>query len=236
MRIRGSALAVAVVVGILGCDARPIDVTQAVEMETHTNTQIVGRHDALAFSVVETADRQLSVTFDFGDLVIKTELDNLRGIGSFDGNGPAFTERHQKAILALYRELPAIVPKDDQARTRVEDTLLRQTSYVATARVGEVLPAISATNNQSITYLSCSCSWQGLGNGYAQWAGVGDGCTGNGGNGCKGRCGVGCGWDNTYWSWGSGSYTQDCGRHDYGWAPWSDAFDDYSWGSYNCAF
>jgi hypothetical protein len=219
---------------LIACSGGPT--SEPLSVTAHTAQQISGSITkdgvTLRVGIVETNGSYVS-TFDFGDMILRTTVNTTDGTGRLEGNGIAVTDSHHQAVLALFNALPVVVPPEKSEQSPIETMLLRQVSFVASGKAGDVLPTEEVVNKHSITYLNCDCSWQDLGNGYWQWAGMYDWCTGNGGNGCKGRCGVGCGYDNQPY-YNAGTYSRDCGRHDYGWAPWSDAFDDYSWGSWNC--
>jgi hypothetical protein len=183
---------------------------------------------------VEVEPKVFDVTVDFGDPVMAYRIDWSRGTGDFMPTGPLDTS-HKQLLDQLVAELNEILPQDPADRWKIDDVVMRQTTLLQIAPVGEVLEPTTFRAQQGWVHISCSCFNQYVGAGYYRTAGRGCGCTGGSGNGCKGRCGQGCGVTSTPRCVGSTAYTQDCARHDYGLASFATASDDYSFASNNCS-
>ena len=223
---------------------------QGLTIEAHTTSELRGAFvvgtQRLDFAVIEVAPSVYEFT-ELGDgFVINTRLDKSLGEGSYDFGDAALSDDQVTLVESLNSALGPAVAEDFEL-TMIEDLLLRQTSYVASAPRNRAMPAFAFSMNQSVEYLSCYCSYQYIGdlNGVQRYelAGQGWSCDYNW-NGCQGRCGVGCGNDNNYlhinWShWeyhrGSGVYSKDCAMHDVTneWVDFTPAADDYFAGM-NC--
>lgn len=183
----------------------------------------------ISFHAAEVQNNVITVQFRLGDRSLDFELDFDDGFATFNAQLAKFNEADIATLGLLAAELETAFPGDHTTRTAAAQSLVQQAAFMAIAPANVSLRSIERLVTKSITCLaSCSCSNQYIGNGYWRQAGKSSSCTGGSGNGCKGRCGVGCG------SNGSGYYTHDCARHDYGLASWTAAFDDYSWG-WNCS-
>ncbi len=238
-----SSLMVTVVLAAAGCstepEAPPIEASRSFVVASHNETTLDVTLSAGGGSVrllaVETQPSVIDVTFDFGDPVIAYRIDRDRGRGDFMPSGAPLDALDLRLIDQLAAELDQLVPQDAAERWRVEDAVMRQTSLMQIAPMGERLEATTFTAQQGWTHISCSCFNQYIGGGYYRTAGRGCGCTGGSGNGCKGRCGQGCGITSTPKCVGSTAYTQDCARHDWGVGSWASASDDYSFAGNNCS-
>ena len=184
--------------------------------------------------VVELAPNVVEVTYDFGDPVIRFQLDYNQGVGNFLPDGSPLDAAQGQLIDPLLEGLSQQVPQDSEQRTRVEETAMRQTSFMQIVPLGEPLTAYQYVAERGWTHISCTCGQQNIG-GYTRQAGRGCGCTGGSGQGCKGRCGQGCGITSTPSCVGSTAYTQDCAKHDYGLGSFASASDDYSFAGNNCS-
>jgi hypothetical protein len=173
------------------------------------------------------------VTYDFGDPVIGFHIDYNQGVGKFMPSGSALDAAQGQLVAPLFEGISNAVAAQD-ARTRVEDTAVRQTSFMQIVPMGELLSPYQFVSARGWVHISCTCGNQNIG-GYYRQAGRGCGCTGGSGNGCKGRCGQGCGITSTPACVGTTAYTQDCAKHDYGLGSFSAASDDYSFAGNNCS-
>ncbi|SET80682.1 hypothetical protein [Stigmatella erecta] len=179
--------------------------------------------------VTESAPNIIEVTYDFGQPIIGFRIDYNQGVGRFMPNGP-LDAAQARLINGLAEGLEKVMPEQ---RTRIEDTAMRQTSFMQIVPVGEALTPYEYVAERGWTHISCTCGQQNIG-GYTRQAGRGCSCNG-GDNGCKGRCGQGCGITSTPQCVGSTAYTQDCAKHDYGLGSFAAASDDYSFASNNCS-
>jgi hypothetical protein len=186
-------------------------------------------------TVVEIAPKVVEVTYDFGDPVIGFRIDYNQGVGNFMPSGSPLDTAQSRLIDPLLAGLSKALPVDDAQRSRVEDTVMRQTSFMQIVPVGEVLTPYQYVSERGWISISCTCGTQYIGSGYYRVAGRGCGCTGGSGNGCKGRCGQGCGITSTPACVGTTAYTQDCAKHDYGLGTFTAASDDYSFAPNNCS-
>lgn len=174
----------------------------------------------------------VDVTYDFGDSVIAFHIDHNQGVGHFIPSGLPLDAAQAQLLGPLVEEITKMVPDED--RTRVEEAVMRQTSFMQIVPVGEVLTPYEYVSERGWVHLSCTCGTQNIGSGYYRQAGRGCGCNG-GDNGCKGRCGQGCGITSTPKCVGTTAYTQDCAKHDYGLGSFAAASDDYSFAGNNCS-
>ena len=174
----------------------------------------------------------VDVTYDFGDSIIAFHIDHNRGVGNFIPSGNPLDAAQAQLLAPLVEEISKVIP--DEERSRVEDAVTRQTSFMQIVPVGEVLTPYEYVSERGWTHLSCTCGTQNIGSGYYRQAGRGCGCNG-GDNGCKGRCGQGCGITSTPKCVGTTAYTQDCAKHDYGLGSFAAASDDYSFAGNNCS-
>lgn len=174
----------------------------------------------------------VDVTYDFGDSIIAFHIDHNRGVGNFIPSGSPLDAAQAQLLAPLVEEISKVIP--DEERSRVEDAVTRQTSFMQIVPVGEVLTPYEYVSERGWTHLSCTCGTQNIGSGYYRQAGRGCGCNG-GDNGCKGRCGQGCGITSTPKCVGTTAYTQDCAKHDYGLGSFAAASDDYSFAGNNCS-
>ncbi len=182
--------------------------------------------------VDEIAANVVDVTYDFGDSVIAFHIDHNQGVGHFIPSGLPLDAAQAQLLGPLVEEITKTVPDED--RTRVEEAVMRQTSFMQIVPVGEVLTPYEYVSERGWVHLSCTCGTQNIGSGYYRQAGRGCGCNG-GDNGCKGRCGQGCGITSTPKCVGTTAYTQDCAKHDYGLGSFAAASDDYSFAGNNCS-
>ena len=243
----GVALAFASVACVAPDEPAP---DQGLTITSHLPSELQGSFAAgdqrVEFSVIEVAPSVYDFSESFGELVITTHLDRTRGEGWYDFSNATLSDQQVAIVQSLNEALGKAVAEDYEL-TMIEDLLLRQTSYLASAPRNKQMPTFTFAMTQSVEYLSCYCSVQYIGdiNGVQQYApaGQGWGCDYNW-NGCQGRCGVGCGPDNTYlhinWShWeyhkGSGVYSKDCAMHDVTneFVDFTPAADDYFAGM-NC--
>jgi hypothetical protein len=185
--------------------------------------------DAVRVLVVESEPSIVDVTFDLGTSIHAFRLDYVDGLGDFTPDGEPLDAAQRVLLAELADELQQGLPADETARPLAQTVALRMTSFMAEAPVGELLASYRFVSVRGWTYIGCSCRNQYIGSGHYRVAGVGFGCTGGSGNGCKGRCGAGCN-SNGH----TGSYTQDCAKHDYGLGSWTSASDDFSFAGLNC--
>jgi hypothetical protein len=231
-------IGIGVVVFVVGCSAAPLPVAtqEGLRITTQDPSSLAGELGRIRFHAARSEAQRIDIRFELGDKVTTLHLDDARGEGDFDAGGEHLTPDDVAGLDQLGAALNDVLPSDPALRTRVEDAVVRATSHLSMAPVDTPLPPFHFVAEQGWVHLSCSCSRQYIGSGYYRTAGKGGGCTGGSGSGCKGRCGKGCGPDNLKWpwSWGSGVYTRDCAKHDYGLGSWQSAFDDYSFASPNC--
>jgi len=187
----------------------------------------------LRMLVSEVENNVVEVTYDFSDPIIAFRLDYNQGVGRFMPSGKPLDAAQRRLVDGLLEGISESVPQE--ARTRVEEAAMRQTSFMQIVPVGETLSSYEFVSERGWTHISCSCSNKHIGSGYYRTAGMGCGCTGGSGNGCKGRCGQGCGITSTPQCVGTTAYTQDCAKHDYGLGSFAAASDDYSFASNNCS-
>ncbi len=224
--------------GCTGQEPAPGPAGDGLSIAAHDQTELSGTYRGfgvdLAFQFVESESNVVDVTYDFGDQLIAFHLDYNEGTGDFDPNTGALREDQKSALEAFYEELqPELAASADQ-RPLVEDVAVRVTSLMHIVPAGEALEAGTFVSQRGWVHISCTCKTQYIGSGYYRQAGQSTSCTGGSGNACKGRCGVGCGSDNECSGYTTGTYTQDCAKHDYGLGSWWAASDDYSFSSYNC--
>ena len=179
----------------------------------------------VSFRAKELAPRTVEVTLRIDDTELMTHIDHASGEVVLEGSNAQLTALQIAAMAPLSAALEAKLPQED-ARTLVEDALLRNVTFIGVAPVGTALGQIKAVSENGWSYLPCYRRMSYIAPNAWRW-------TGNGGA-CEGRCGIGCGPDNRAGGWGSGKYTYDCARHDYGLGSWTAAFDDYTFANYNC--
>jgi len=232
-------LCVIAVVMAVGCSNGPaaVDEAEGFALLQHDLTTVEATYRSGGASVrmlaVETSANVVEVTYDFGDPVIGFRIDYNQGVGQFSPTGGALDAAQGQLINHLLEGISnAVAPQD--ARTRVEDVAVRQTSFMQIVPVGELLSPYQFVSARGWVHISCTCGSQNIG-GYYRQAGRGCGCTGGSGQGCKGRCGQGCGITSTPACVGTTAYTQDCAKHDYGLGSFSAASDDYSFAGNNCS-
>jgi hypothetical protein len=224
----------------MGCSSEPPAQalkTEGFELLQHDATTLEAAYHSGAASVRvlvdETAKDVVDVTYDFGDSVIAFHIDYNQGVGDFIPSGSPLDAAQAQLLGPLLQKISESIPEDEQ-RSRVENAVVRQTSFMQIVPVGEALTPYQYVSEQGWTHISCTCGSQNIG-GYTRQAGRGCGCTGGSGQGCKGRCGQGCGITSTPACVGSTAYTQDCAKHDYGLGSFSAASDDYSFAGNNCS-
>lgn len=224
----------------VGCTSAPAEQAQGAEgfaLIQHDATTLEATYRSGGASVHVLVDEieanVVDMTYDFGDSVIAFHIDHNRGVGNFIPSGSPLDAAEAQLLAPLVEELSKVMP--DEERTRVEDTVARQTSFLQIVPVGEVLTPYEYVSERGWTHISCGCGTQYIGSGYYRQAGMGCGCNGGSGNGCKGRCGQGCGITSTPKCVGSTAYTQDCAKHDYGLGTFAAASDDYSFAGNNCS-
>ncbi len=232
-------LSVIAMVLAVGCSNGPaaVDEAEGFALLQHDGTTVEATYRSGGASVrmlaVETSANVVEVTYDFGDPVIGFRIDYNQGVGQFSPTGSALDAAQGQLINHLLEGISnAVAPQD--ARTRVEDVAVRQTSFMQIVPVGELLSPYQFVSARGWVHISCTCGSQNIG-GYYRQAGRGCGCTGGSGQGCKGRCGQGCGITSTPACVGTTAYTQDCAKHDYGLGSFSAASDDYSFAGNNCS-
>lgn len=225
----------------LGCSNGPPEQVQEGEsfaLLQHDESTLEATYHSGAASVRvlvdETEANVVDVTYDFGDSVVAFHIDYSRGVGDFIPSGSPLDAAQAQLIAPLLAKISESIPADEQ-RTRVEETAVRQTSFMQIVPVGEALTPYQYVAERGWVHLSCTCSNQFIGSGFYRQAGRGCGCTGGSGQGCKGRCGQGCGITSTPACVGTAAYTQDCAKHDYGLGTFEAASDDYSFASNNCS-
>lgn len=223
----------------MGCTNAPAEQAQGAEgfaLLQHDGSTIEATYRSGGASVRVLVDEiqanVVDVTYDFGDSIIAFHIDHNQGVGNFIPSGNPLDAAQAQLLAPLVEEISKVIP--DEERTRVEDAVTRQTSFMQIVPVGEVLTPYEYVSERGWTHLSCSCGTQNIGSGYYRQAGMGCGCNG-GDNGCKGRCGQGCGITSTPKCVGTTAYTQDCAKHDYGLGTFAAASDDYSFASNNCS-
>jgi hypothetical protein len=196
---------------------------------TQTPTVLEGSYgDAQAtvsFRAIEVAPRRVEVTLRIDDTEVTTRVDHATGEVVLQGQDAQLTE-HQIAVMGpLSQVLGARLPGEDE-RSLVEDALVRNVLFIGVAPAATSLGEIKAVSENGWSYLPCARRRSYLA--PNTWR-----TTGRGGA-CEGRCGIGCGPDNRSGPWGTGKYTYDCARHDYGLGSWNAAFDDYTFAFPNC--
>jgi hypothetical protein len=237
--MRRLLLCAASLVMALGCSNGPAEQTEAegFALVRHDATTLEATYrsggESVRMLAVETSSNVVEVTYDFGKTVIGFHIDHNAGTGSFAPSGDALDAAQARLIDPLLQGIHDSVPAE--GRTRVEESAMRQTSFMQIVPVGEALSPYEFVSERGWTHISCTCGTQYIGSGYYRQAGRGCSCNGGGGNGCKGRCGQGCGITSTPSCVGSTAYTQDCAKHDYGLGSFSAASDDYSFASNNCS-
>jgi hypothetical protein len=226
----------------MGCSSQPPEQAQEGEsfaLLQHDESTLEATYHSGAASVRvlvdETETNVVDVTYDFGDSIVAFHIDYTKGVGDFIPSGSPLDAAQAQLIAPLLEGISDAVPQQDDKRTRVEETAVRQTSFMQIVPVGEVLTPYKYVAEQGWTHLSCTCGTQNIGSGYSRQAGRGCGCTGGSGQGCKGRCGQGCGITSTPNCVGTTAYTQDCAKHDYGLGSFAAASDDYSFAGNNCS-
>ncbi|MGK3991453.1 hypothetical protein WME99_50860 [Sorangium sp. So ce136] len=234
----GVTLAVSMV---MGCANEPLEQAPGEEgfaLIQHDARTLEATYRSGAASVRVLVDEAeagvVDVTYDFGDSLVAFHVDYNQGTGDFMPGGSPLDAAQAQLLDSLLEGLTKSVPPDGQ-RTRVEETSVRQTSFMQIVPVGEVLTPYHYVSERGWTHISCSCGSQYIGSGYYRQAGRGCGCNGGGGNGCKGRCGQGCGITSAPACVGTTAYTQDCAKHDYGLGTFQAASDDYTFASNNCS-
>jgi hypothetical protein len=223
----------------MGCASAPAEQAQGAEgfaLLQHDASTIEATYRSGGASVRVLVDEieanVVDVTYDFGGSIIAFHIDHNRGVGNFIPSGDPLDAAQAQLLAPLVEEISKVMP--DDARSRVEDAVTRQTSFMQIVPVGEVLTPYEYVSERGWTHLSCTCGTQNIGSGYYRQAGRGCGCNG-GDNGCKGRCGQGCGITSTPKCVGTTAYTQDCAKHDYGLGTFAAASDDYSFAGNNCS-
>lgn len=223
----------------MGCANAPPEQAQGAEgfaLLQHDASTLEATYRSAGASVRVLVDEiqanVVDVTYDFGDSVIAFHIDHNQGVGHFIPSGLPLDAAQAQLLGPLVEEITKTVPDED--RTRVEEAVMRQTSFMQIVPVGEVLTPYEYVSERGWVHLSCGCGTQHIGSGYYRQAGMGCGCNG-GDNGCKGRCGQGCGITSTPKCVGTTAYTQDCAKHDYGLGSFAAASDDYSFAGNNCS-
>jgi hypothetical protein len=223
----------------MGCTNAPAEQAQGAEgfaLLQHDASTIEATYRSGGASVRVLVDEieanVVDVTYDFGDSIIAFHIDHNRGVGNFIPSGNPLDAAQAQLLAPLVEEISKVMP--DEERSRVEDAVTRQTSFMQIVPVGEVLTPYEYVSERGWTHLSCTCGTQNIGSGYYRQAGRGCGCNG-GDNGCKGRCGQGCGITSTPKCVGTTAYTQDCAKHDYGLGTFAAASDDYTFAGNNCS-
>jgi hypothetical protein len=225
----------------LGCSNGPSQQAEAegFTLVQHDGTTLEATYrsggESVRMLAVETSSNVVEVTYDFGKTVIGFHIDYAQGTGSFAPSGEPLDAAQARLIDPLLSGINDSVPAESSQRTRVEESAMRQTSFMQIVPVGEALSPHEFVSERGWTHISCTCGNQYIGSGYYRQAGRGCGCTGGSGQGCKGRCGQGCGITSTPSCVGTTAYTQDCAKHDYGLGSFSAASDDYSFASNNCS-
>ncbi|WP_394821897.1 hypothetical protein [Pendulispora albinea] len=221
-----------------GSSAEPDPATKAtgLTLETLTATAVEGTFEdgaaPLRFKSVERAPRQADVTVVAGQTELTMRLDYDRGEGEFDAKSGQLNQAQVGAMLRLMTALAGAVPSEDTTATKALGSTL---NFYSVARPDEALPTFKFVAENGWAYIQCRCHFQDA-EGYHNWMGVGESCGTSASPHCPGRCGVGCGPDNLgpLGRWGSGKYTADCAKHDYGVGSWAAASDDYIFASANC--
>jgi hypothetical protein len=238
MRNLTTATAAAPLLFMLACmsDATPTP----APVETSPDGLTIARHDTervegtyvlgasrVSFVANMIQEERADVLLTIGSKSVHVDIDYKSGFATHDANGAIFTAHDvallETAAIALEEYMPT-----RPARTRVEDAVTQQLSFMAIAPTFIPLDKFDIAQDRSIVCIRCACQNQYIGSGYYRQAGQGWGCTGGSGNGCKGHCGASCS-SNL-----SGNYTQDCAKHDYGLGSWAAASDDYSFGGCWC--
>ncbi len=197
---------------------------------TSIDLKLTSGGESVHFTAVQTADRVVDVTYDFGSPIVAFHIDYVQGKGEFMPAGGALDAAQSRLMGILLDQFQKTLPVEDDARSLVESASLRQTMLMQIVPVGEALQSFGFVQERGWTYISCTCSYQNDGHGNYEHGGKGCSCTGGSGNGCKGRCGAGCMQDGA----SINAYTQDCLCHDYGLCSWTTASDDFSFAASNC--
>ncbi|WP_394834621.1 hypothetical protein LVJ94_49810 [Pendulispora rubella] len=215
-------------------DAPPANDAKPVTITAHTPTLIEGTFvdssTSLSFKSVEYETKKVEVTIRAGETNLVVHIDYAQGEGDFDANSGQLDQAQINAMPRLLEGLAAAIP--DYGPVSLEG-LARTVNFLSVAPSSTPLPAFKSVAENGWAYLSCGCRWQDA-HGYHNWMGKGESCGSSASPHCPGRCGVGCGPDNLWFAWGSGTYTADCARHDYGVGSWGSAFDDYTFAPHNC--
>ena len=226
-----------VLVGTFGACTQQMttsDGSEGLTVNQHNQSMVDLTYTAAGQSLHVTsagvASNVVDITFDFGANVVAFRIDYALGEGDFITNGQAFDAAEIHLVGGLLKALPSMLPSDQSQWTAVENAMLRQTSFLAEAPVGQTIAQFHFVADRGWTYIGCSCGTQYDGHGHYRTAGKGCGCTGGSGNGCKGRCGGGCMQDGA----SINAYTQDCECHDYGLCSWTTASDDFAFAASNC--
>jgi hypothetical protein len=231
-------MALTMAVGCSNEPAEPVEVSEGFALLQHDAATLEATYHSGGASVrakvEELAPNVVEVTYDFGDPVIRFQIDYNQGIGHFLPSGSPLDAAQGQLIDPLLKGISQVVPVESTQRTRIEDAAMRQTSFMQIVPVGEALTAYQYVAERGWVHISCTCGSQNIG-GYTRQAGRGCGCNGGSGNGCKGRCGQGCGITSTPNCVGTTVYTQDCAKHDYGLGSFAAASDDYSFAGNNCS-
>ena len=186
---------------------------------------------ALRFQSVELAPRKANVTVRTGEAEIAFNLDFALGEGEFDAKSGQLDEGQVSAMPRLMTALSDALPSEDTVAT---DALGRTLNFLSEVPPSTQLPTFKFVAENRIASLSCGCRWQDA-FGYFNWMGQGESCGTSAAPHCPGRCGKGCGPDRlVLLRWGTGAYTADCARHDYGVGSLAAAADDYAFANPNC--
>jgi hypothetical protein len=208
--------------------------TDQLAVKQHDQTTLDATYSAAGQSLhllsIETSDKVVDITYDFGANVVAYRLDYGAGEGDFTSSGQPFDAAQIVLVGQMLKALPSILPSQASQYTNVENAAMRQTSFMLEAPVGEVIASYHFVSERGWTYINCGCSNQYDGHDGYHVGGVGCGCTGGSGNGCKGRCGGGCQQDGA----SINAYTRDCLCHDYNKCSWFTASDDFAFAASNC--
>ncbi|WP_394840834.1 hypothetical protein LZC95_27630 [Pendulispora brunnea] len=213
----------------------PQTTEKALTLTGHTPTLLEGTFvDAnanLSFKSVESAPRKVDLTVRAGATELRFHLDFARGEGDFDAHSGRLDAEQ---IAAMPRVIDALSKELPDENTLAADALGRTLNLLGAAPASETLRTFKFVSENGWAHLPCSCGVRSIGGGRRARVGKGETCGSQPAPHCPGRCGVGCGPDNLVARWGSGVYTVDCARHDYGIGTWEAAFDDYSFAPKNC--
>lgn len=195
------------------------------ESPTMLEGSYVDPNATVSFRAMEVAPRTVEVVVRIDDVEVTTRVDHATGEVVLQGRDAQLTAQQIAAMAPLSRMLGTQLPGEDE-RSIAQDALVRNVLFIGVAPEATPVGEIKAVSANGWTYLPCARRQSYIA--PNAWR-----VTGRGGA-CEGRCGIACGPDNRSGPYGTGRYTYDCARHDYGLGSWTAAFDDYTFALPNC--